>query len=214
MTFVVAEDHWLYRDTLVAIVEKHLGGAVIAATDCWQEAARICVDKSVDLLLLDLELTDGDGFAAAEIVRRESPRTRVVALTGFVTDYTIVQAQRLGVSGLLDKTTASWDELIRSLRTILNGGTVVSEGFRALKRERSADPAAFSKRISEREEQVVGLCGLGLSDAEVGARLGISEHTARTHRHRVLRKLGLPNSVALAVYAFERGFARVFRYFR
>jgi DNA-binding NarL/FixJ family response regulator len=137
----------------------------------------------------------------------------VVILTTFDLDEYVFEAIRSGAAGFLVKDTEP-DELVRAVRTVVDGGGLLSPGVtRRLIEEfavRAREPAHTSEleHLTERETEVVALVGEGLSNQEIADRLFMSPATAKTHVSRSMIKLGVRDRAQLVVFAYEAGLVR------
>lgn len=208
MKLVLVEDHLIIREAIRRMCEAVSGLSVVGETDSGTEAIELILRRRPDLVLLDLGLADLDGFTVAERVRVALPELRILILSGRIDDYTVQRVARLRVQGFIDKSTGNLAGVQGALHALALGQTFFSASFRAFKEARQADPRACVKVLSETEQQVLRWIGRGLSDAEIGHRLGMAPSTAQTHRSNILRKLGLDGTPRLVAFANQSGFVR------
>jgi two-component system response regulator NreC len=160
-----------------------------------------------EIILLDLPLPDADGFALARELSRLPHRPRLLLLSARSHDAVLFQAGQAHISGLLWKTPAVTRVLPVALQEVAAGRRfLLPEVGMALRRLR-ADSEAFFKFISERELELLPIFGLGCTDDEIAARVGLSPLTVKSHRQHILAKLGLHRSVDLVHWAIRSGFA-------
>jgi DNA-binding NarL/FixJ family response regulator len=210
MTVVVAEDRPIVRAFLVRLLAQEMKHAVVGETDSCAGVLHLCAAHKPELLLLDVELADGGALAIVDEIRARSPNTRVLVVTAFMDEYTMVRVERCRVSGCVDKTEASVEVIVAAIDAVAAGRSFFSDAIIRAKSVRAGDPRAFTKLLSAREETVLGLCGLGLSNEEIAAQLNISANTVRNHRHSVMRKLGLAGLRDLMDFTVHHGFWRFF----
>jgi DNA-binding NarL/FixJ family response regulator len=164
-----------------------------------------------DVVLLDIRMPGMNGLVALERMRALPDPPRVAVLTTFDVDEYVSQALRLGASGFLLKDTEP-NQLVRAVRDIAAGGAVLDPGvasrlLMALAHgHRSAGPARqLLAGLSDREREVLTLLGRGLSNAEIGGALHLSEATVKGYVSSVLGKIGATNRVQAALVAFRAG---------
>ncbi|GAA3093867.1 hypothetical protein GCM10020001_006910 [Nonomuraea salmonea] len=138
---------------------------------------------------------------------------KVLVLTTFDLDEYIVEALRSGASGFLLKDVPP-DELVQAIRVVAAGDAIVAPSVtrRLLDRFATRLPSAYEQaaparldRLTERELEVLRLIAKGMSNAEIAAKLVVSETTVKTHVGNVLTKLGLRDRVQAVVLAYETG---------
>ena len=210
---LIADDHALVRAGLRALLEVQADIEVVGEAESGIVVERLCTRLAPDVVLMDLAMPGCGGVAAAQDVRSACPATKVLVLTMHEDEAYARQAAMAGASGyVLKKALAT--ELVEAIRTVHRGGRHVAselaEAFAAADVEAPAGAATGRKldRLSERERDVVSLIALGLTNAEIGRRLHISEKTVETHRAHVLRKLGLRTRAHLVRFAIEHGLMR------
>jgi DNA-binding NarL/FixJ family response regulator len=153
-----------------------------------------------------------DGIATAREIRRLAPRTQVVMLTTFGEDAYVARALRAGAAGFLLKDTPP-DDLIQAVRTAARGESILSPAITRRLIEHYIEPeddrAIRARRqlaaLTEKELEVLGQIGNGLSNAQIAKTMHISEGTAKTHVSRILSKLNCSNRVQAAIIAHDAG---------
>jgi DNA-binding NarL/FixJ family response regulator len=205
---VLAEDQALVREGFRRILEGN-GHAVVGMVADGLAVADLVAETRPDVLLLDLGLPGLHGLDVLRAVRRSTPTTRVLILSGDGRDEFVVGALRLGAAGYLLKG-SDVPELLEAIREVASGGYYVSSRVAGslVKRLGGAGETGAEDpydHLTAREREVLHLGAEGLSNAAIGDRLSISPRTAESHRANVMRKLGLKTQTALVVYALRRG---------
>jgi two-component system nitrate/nitrite response regulator NarL len=202
---LVADDHPLFLDGLVATLGADEELEVVGVARDADSAVALATSLGPDLALLDITMP-GDGLTAARRISEAAAETRVVMLTSSENHRDLVEAMEAGARAYMLKGIAG-RELCTILKTIHAGGQYVSPGLafgaiRGLTRPSARDPLA---ELTSREREVLALVGGGLSNAEVGGRLGIAEKTVKHYMTAILGKLGVVSRVEAALIAFKAG---------
>ena len=171
-------------------------------------ALRVILREQPDLLLLDLQLPDMDGFTIVETVRKVLPKLRVIAITSARGDYTLFRVDKSGIEGFVDKNANSLESLREAIETVAAGRRYLAPSFVKAKAARLADPGSFDKVLTERERAVLALIGQSHADEEIGRRLKISTKTVATFRQRIMKKLNVHGTPKLIRFAIEQGFTQ------
>ncbi|SDM11916.1 two component transcriptional regulator, LuxR family [Geodermatophilus siccatus] len=210
---MVVDDEALVRSGLRMILGSAADVDVVATCDGAEAVAEIRRHRP-DVVLLDIRMPEVDGLTVLrEVVRLPDPPV-VAMLTTFHSDDFVAEALGAGAAGFLLKDTEP-AHLIAAVRALAGGGGVLSpsvartviDGYR----DRAAPPASVTRigAMSPREREVLGLMGLGLSNAEIGRRLYLSTATVKDYVSAVLAELGVANRVQAAVVAQEAGIVPV-----
>jgi len=204
---LVVEDQKMFREFLVGWL-KGAGYEVTGAAGSLAEAEESCRERDPDLILLDLDLPDGEGleFVDRQVSRR--PTTRILVLTAHVESYPVVKLKRGGVMGALDKAETSGAELERALNVIGQWRTYYSDRVERSFRNLVRESTAFYKTLSPREEQMVKYFGQGRSNEGIAQMLGLSVATVQGHRRNVMGKIGVRSTPELIIWAIQNGFVR------
>lgn len=209
---LIADDEDLVRSGLRLILEA-TGDIVVAAeardgADAVAAAARL----RLDVVLMDVRMPGTDGLTAAAVIGRSPGGPKVIMLTTFDLDEYVHTALRAGAVGFLLKDTPPRD-LAAAVRTVAAGHamlapTVTRRLISSFAEKRPSQAEAARKRLGEltdREHEVVRAVARGLSNAEIGRELTMSEATVKAHVSRSLAKLGLTNRVQAAILVHDAG---------
>jgi len=208
----IADDQQLIRAGFRSLLEAEPDIEIVGEAGTGAEAVSLATATRPDVFLMDIRMPEGDGLWATEQIVRNSDlsSTRIVIVTTFELDEYVGRAIRAGASGFLVKDTEPVD-FIRAVRVVAAGDALLSPTVtrRLLERlsgEISDAPDSSSLSvITEREREVLGLVGLGLTNDEIGKRLFLSPLTAKTHVSRIMSKLAARDRVQLVVIAYETG---------
>lgn len=225
MRIIVVDDDRLVCDSLKIILGTHGDIEVEGIGSTGHDAVRLYHELRPDIALLDIQMPELDGLAAARAILTEDPQARIVFLTTFADDEYIVSALRLGARGYLIKTDVAAIppalEQVMAGKRILEGRAVDDVDFAAAtntttsaEKGLGADdagstnmsgprPAAFTC-LTEREYEVVRLIAQGLDNRQIAAEAYMGEGTVRNHISTILTKLGLRNRTQIAI-AYLRG---------
>lgn len=211
ITVMVVDDHPMWREGVSRDLAE-AGFAVPATADGVGTATRRAAAVQPDVVLMDMQLIDGNGATATAEVLRVSPASRVLVLSASAERDDVLDAIKAGASGYLVKS-ASAAELIEAVRATAAGQPVFTPGLAGLVlgeyRRMATAPAAADEphrpSLTERETEVLRMVAKGLSAKQIAARLNLSHRTVENHVQATLRKLQLANRVELTRYAIEQG---------
>ncbi|MEU6344313.1 response regulator transcription factor [Streptomyces sp. NPDC046977] len=208
---VVAEDQSAVRAGLVLILRSVPDIEVVGEAADGEAAVRAARELRPDVILMDVQMPRLDGVRATGEIVSEG-LADVLVLTTFDLDEYVFGALRAGAAGFLLKDTEA-DRLIEGVRLVARGEGMIApavtrrligEFARPARAVREADRGLLDG-LTPREREVLACVGQGLSNAEIAARLGMAEATAKTHVSRMLAKLELRSRVQAAVLAQEWG---------
>src|SRR5437588_8886405 len=202
---VVADDHPLFREGVVTSLHSMEDINVVGQAENADEAVRVVREELPDLALLDVTMPGG-GLEAARKIATACPATRIVMLTVSEDEDDLLAAMKAGASGYVLKGVAS-SELLAIVRAVSGGEVYVAPSLafallREMSKPRPADPLA---ELSMRERQVLELVATGLSNQEIGNRLGLAEKTVKHYMTNILTKLQVRSRVEAALLAARVG---------
>jgi DNA-binding NarL/FixJ family response regulator len=207
---LVADDEPL----IVAGIRTVLGSApdieVVAQAGDGRTAVEEAVRHRIDVALIDINMPVLDGLGAIDELRRRAPGVRSVVLTSFGAEPNVVRALQSGTAGFVLKNCGP-EELIRAVRAAHDGEAYLSPAVTRMVLGMVTEPGrrrAAAERLAvltPRESDVVHLVAEGLSNAEIGRRLHMSETTIKTYMTRILAKLDCTNRVQAALLARDAG---------
>ncbi len=202
VSVVIVDDHDLIRYGLAAVVEQHSDIKVVGAAGSVAEAIATIERARPDVVLLDMMLGDEGGVKVLQHFRQLTGRPRFLVLTAMSRTSDLQRAMAAGADGYLMKT-ASADALRCGIVDLAAGLTVIDHGFvPALLLQHGAPQRPLP---TTRELQVIELVADGLSNNEIGSRLGISGRTAQKHLENLFAKFGVRDRTELVVRALRTG---------
>ena len=218
---VVADDHEVVRAGFAALLDTQPDFTVLGTAADGAEAVRVCRSARPDVVLMDVRMPGIDGIEATRQLALDPEHApRVLILTTFDLDEYVFDALRAGASGFLLKDVTA-ERLFEAVRVVASGDALLAPAVTrrlisefARIRPHSADPAAGAgsaaasaalRTLTPRETEVLRLVAAGLSNAEIAARLVVTEDTVKTHVSRTLGKLGLRDRTQAVVTAYESG---------
>jgi NarL family two-component system response regulator LiaR len=179
---------------------------VLGEASSGEEAVRLAQDLVPDVILMDLLMPGMDGVEATARLHRITPNTRIIVLTSFHDDTHIFPAIKAGAFSYLLKDVAP-DHLVAAIRAAAKGEPTLHPKVAARLLQESRAPHTATE-LTPRETDVLKLIAEGLSNAEIAARLVLSEKTVKGHVSNILSKLHLTDRTQAAVYAWREGVVR------
>ena len=214
ISVLIVDDQDLVREGLRMLLEAEPDLSVAGEAGNGGQALAQARRLDPDVILMDVRMPEMNGIEATTRLVQAGCRARVLMLTTFNLDEYVYHALKAGASGFLLKD-ATRERLTSAVRAAAAGETLLAPAItRRLIEDFCRGPAPGAAagpsagRLSERELDVVRLVAQGLSNAEIAARLHLSEATVKSHIARILAKLGLRDRVQVAVFAYEHGIVR------
>jgi signal transduction histidine kinase/DNA-binding NarL/FixJ family response regulator len=200
---LVVDDHAVTRAGIVQVLSMSDPALqVVGEAESGEQAVSAWRTLRPDVVLMDLQMLDGDGIDAIARIRAEDASASIVAVSAFASDDLVAGAFRAGARGYLGKE-ASGLELVRAVRAASRGEMVVS-GEAVERLHAHLNGADGVRGLTERERQVLVLLERGSTDREIAAALSISVKTVEKHVGSILRKLGAHNRTQAVARARER----------
>ena len=199
---LVADDHAVVRAGIVALLAAEPDIDVIGEAVDGEQAVELALALLPDLVVMDVRMPRLTGDAATARIRERTDAVRVLVLTTYETDASILSAIEAGASGYLLKA-APAEELIAGVRSVAAGEVALSPAIAAQLVSRMREPAPTA--LTSRETEVLRLVAEGLSNRAIGERLFVGEATVKTHLLRTFEKLGVNDRTRAVTLAMERG---------
>jgi DNA-binding NarL/FixJ family response regulator len=204
---MVVDDHPMWRDAVARDLTE-AGFDVVAAVGEGAHALRAAAAVRPDVVVLDLQLPDMPGVEVTRGMLATCPRARVLILSASGEQQDVLDAVKAGAAGYIVKS-AGRAEFLDAVRRTAAGDAVFSPGLAGLVlgefRRLAASPTPDTPRLTEREAEILGMVGTGLSYKQIAQRLVLSHRTVQNHVQNTLAKLQLHNRGELIRYAIEHG---------
>ncbi|WP_213815606.1 response regulator transcription factor [Glaciihabitans sp. dw_435] len=198
---LVADDHQIVRGGIVALLASTDDIEVVGEATTGLEAVALALELTPDLVLMDLRMPGMDGDEATSRILKAAPAIRVLILTTYESDNSILTAIEAGASGYLLKA-APQDEILAGIRSVARGEVALAPSIAALLVKRLSTPATT---LSPRETEVLTLVAAGNSNPAIAAALFVSEATVKTHLLHAFEKLGVSDRTRAVTRAMELG---------
>lgn len=199
---LVVDDHPVVRHGIVSILRWETDIDLVGEAADGFEAVRLILEQRPDVVLLDLRLPGLPGVDVMRQVRAQLPAVRFLVLTTYDTDKYIGTALTAGAQGYLLKD-ATPDELVRAVRSLMQGGAALEPAVAARLLERMAEPANVDE-LSAREIDVLRLLVAGASNKALAAQLNLSENTVKSHISHIFDKLQVQSRAEAVAVALQR----------
>ena len=207
MRVLVADDHSLFRDGIISLLEA-AGFEVVGQAGDGQAAVEAALRLRPDLVLLDITMPQLSGLEALRLIKRELPETQVVMLTVSDDDADLFEAVESGALGYLLKNLSA-DQFFEMLDGLQRGEAAMTQqtttrlmkGLADLSPQR-AEPV---ESLTQREIELLRLVAEGMSNKAIAQTLSISENTVKYHMRSILQKLGVQNRTEAVTQAIRAG---------
>ena len=209
---LIVDDQRLMREGLRTLLELESGFEIVSEAANGQEAMDAYAELKPDVVLMDIRMPGIDGVEATHRIYTQWPDARVIILTTFDDDANVFEGLRAGAVGYLLKD-LSGQELADAVRTVYKGGALIEPTIakRVMAEFARLHPPArglnegLAEPLSERELEVLKLVSAGLSNREIGNKLGLSEGTVKNYITNVLQKFGVRDRTQAALRGRELG---------
>ena len=210
---LIVEDHKIMRDGIKALLERSSEFTVVGDAETGTEAIQICTDLRPDIVLMDIGLPGLNGVDSTVELLRHCPSTRVIMLSMYDDEDSVVSSIRAGARGYVVKQ-ASSAELLDALRAVARGSSYLSPHVseRLLSRIRRGEVETIGRhpllaQLTPREFQVLGLIIEGKASKEIAVILNLGVETVRSYRKTMMKKLNVNNVAGLIRVALAAGLA-------
>ncbi len=207
ITVMIVDDHTLIRETWSFLLGRNENFEVIAEVGDGQKAIDLARDKRPNIILLDINMSPINGFDVLKMVKKQSPMSKVIAVSMHSQPAYAKKMLRLGAKGYVTKNSPR-QEMIDAIMEVYNGNTYICQEVKNILSDQmlsEEDNSAGLNQLSEREIEVINHIRDGLSSKEIAEKLAISIKTVEVHRHNILKKLKVKNTASLINYINSSG---------
>ncbi|MDO9301660.1 MAG: response regulator transcription factor [Anaerolineales bacterium] len=214
---MLVDDHQVVRTGLKSFLQTQPDLEVVAEAGNGQEAVTLALETRPDIIIMDISMPEMDGLEATRRLKEQWPQVVVLALTVHEDKFYFMKMLEAGASGYLTKQAAS-DELVQAIHTVAAGHIYLQpalarwllEDYQNLIESPSTgkpeeEAAVGLEALSDREREVLEMVGQGLSNNEIGEKLGLSHKTIARHRERIMSKLNMHSRTELVKFAIRSG---------
>jgi len=209
MRVVLAEDQALIRDGLSRLLESLAGVTLVGTASTGDEALAVTLAEQPDIVVTDIGMPGLSGIEVTSALRSQAPDVKVLILSAFEDEATILRAIKAGAAGYILKASASLEQMAAALTCLEQGGAFFSPAITALMakwlRESAIGPADPLSGLSPRQRQILKLLGAGRSTKEIAFELELGRSTVETHRAALMKKLGLRDTAEVIRFALAAG---------
>jgi DNA-binding NarL/FixJ family response regulator len=223
---LLADDQRVVRDGLVLLLGLLPQVEVVGTAGDGEEAVDRAAALRPDVVLMDLRMPRCDGVEATRRLREREPGIKVIVLTTYADDRSVIEALRAGARGYLTKD-AGADEILRALQQVVAGQAVIDPAVQHHLVDAIAHPSPagadgraaqdatgpavpgrpLPNGLTPREAEVLQLIAAGLSNAEIASELVVSEATVKSHINHLLAKIGARDRAQAVSFAYQNGIA-------
>ncbi len=207
---LLADDHTIVRQGLARLLEEQPGLKIVGEATNGQAVIDKALELVPDIIIMDIAMPLLNGIEAAKRVRKLLPGCRILILSMYSHEHYIHQLMETGISGYLLKDSSGQD-IIKAIRAAMNNETFLSPSISRKVEESLMFPQKKHSRekryesLSNREREVFQLIAEGFSTKQITEMLCISMSTVKSHRAKIMEKLGLTSPVSLGRFAIKLG---------
>ncbi|MGH7215812.1 MAG: response regulator [Nitrospiraceae bacterium] len=205
---LLVDDHEVVRVGLRTVLHNHQGVVVVGEAGTKAAAVRVVKRLRPDIVLMDVRLPDGSGIEACRDILVSHPMTRIIFLTSYADDESVLTAVLAGAQGYVLKNIDS-SLLVRSIRTVFNGQSIINPSLtqRALnwiKAWPEQNNPIRGQSLSPQEERVLALVAEGLTNKEIAATMQLSDKTVKNYLANMFQKLHISRRAQAASFFVKR----------
>jgi DNA-binding NarL/FixJ family response regulator len=210
---LIADDHQMLREGLRAILEKDPEIEVIGEASDGRSAVAMARELRPDVVVMDIGMPDLNGVEAARQIKAENPVVKVIALSRHSDRRYVLRMLEAGASGYVLKSGA-YDELRRAVQAVRGGSSYLSPRITGLVIDAHLRPnlqpeSASTRSLGPRELEIVQLLAEGQTSPQIARKLHISTRTVESHRHNIMKKLGVHSLAEITKYAIREGLTSI-----
>lgn len=214
---LLADDHRIFRDGIGSMLQDVTDILLIGMASNGLEAMELLVQKTPDVLILDLSMPDMNGFEVMRQIRNRESKPGILILSMHHEQAWVKEALVLGALGYISKEDTEKEELLEAIRAVAAGNTyfgpAVQQAIQSRKTEADAGHITMNEPglevLSKRETEILRKVMEGMSNQEIADALFVSIRTVETHKNNLMTKLNLRNTVELVKYAIRKKFFEI-----
>jgi DNA-binding NarL/FixJ family response regulator len=208
---LAADDQRVIREGLALLLGLLPGVEVVGTAADGEQAVTMATALQPDVVLMDLRMPRCDGVEATRRLRGQAPQVKVIVLTTYANDRSVIDALQAGARGYLTKD-AGAAEISRALQQVVSGQAVIDPAVQhhvvqAIAAGPPEQAVRFRDGLTPRETEILALIAEGLSNTEIARHLVVSEATVKSHINHLLSKIGARDRAQAVIYAYRRGIA-------
>lgn len=205
---LIVDDHKLIAEAWSSLLAPVDGITVIGTADTADDAFEFCLANKPEIVLMDINLKGGkNGLEATEMIYNSLAKTRVIGLSLHDDISFVKKFLSIGAKGYLTKNTNK-TELVEAILKVHAGESYIAAEIkdRYFTSLLDINNTESKKELTLKEIEIVKLIAQGLTSKEIAEKIFVSPRTVETHRHNILKKLGIPNAAQLSTWASEKGY--------
>ena len=208
---LIADDHTLFREGLVALLDAIPEIEVLATVEDGKKAIETAAELQPDVILMDIQMPKLNGIEATRRIIQASPQVGIIVVTMFEDDDSVFAAMRAGARGYILKG-ADQNDMLRAIRAVANGealfGPSIATRLMNFLNPPKVDVEEAFPELTTREREILELIAQGLNNAEIAKKLTISLKTVRNHVSNIFNKMQVTDRVQAAIQARKAGFGK------
>jgi two-component system invasion response regulator UvrY len=207
MNILIADDHTLVRETWTVILNTDPRFKVIATCGTGEKAVELAKQLRPDIVIMDINLPGISGIEATVLIRKYAPGAKIVAVSLHTQPAYAQKMMKSGASGYVTKGSGR-EEMVKAIEEIFLGNKYICNDMKNIIAEQKICSEGLEKgshSLTAREIEIIPLIAKGNKSKEIAGMLNRSIKTVEVHRHNILKKLNLKNSVELVEYAHKTG---------
>jgi two-component system invasion response regulator UvrY len=208
ISIMIVDDHTLIRETWSFLLGKNENFDVVAECGDGERAIELARDKRPDVVLLDINMAPMSGFEVLKMIRKYSPGSKIIAVSMHSQPAYAKKMLRLGAKGYVTKNSPR-QEMLEAIAEVSKNQVYICQEVKNILSDQMLNGDQVNPDInslSDREMQIVRALKEGLSSKEIASELNISLKTVEVHRHNILKKLKLKNTVSLINFINSQAF--------
>ena len=208
VSIMIVDDHTLIRETWSFLLGKNENFDVVAECGDGERAIELARDKRPDVVLLDINMAPMSGFDVLKMIRKYSPGSKIIGVSMHSQPAYAKKMLRLGAKGYVTKNSPR-QEMLEAISEVSNNRVYICQEVKNILSDQLLNSDQVNpdiNNLSDREMQIVRALKEGLSSKEIASGLSISLKTVEVHRHNILKKLKLKNTVSLINFINSQAF--------